>query len=58
MTGEDGRDSTTEEPQSERGPKGSRDEGGPPGSGPADRPFGDPHSGDVTGVDKPTTSAG
>jgi hypothetical protein len=30
----------SEEPQSERGPMGSRDKGGPPGAGPADRPAG------------------
>ncbi len=41
----------TEEPQAERGAPGSRDEGGPPGSGPAARPAGDPHSEDMgTGV--------
>ncbi len=28
----------SEEPQSERGLMGSRDKGGPPGAGPADRP--------------------
>lgn len=32
-----------EEPQEERGAPGSRDRGGPPASGPADRPAGDPH---------------
>lgn len=37
-----------EEPQSERGAKGSRDSGGPPGAGPTNRPGGDPHS--ATGV--------
>lgn len=40
-----------EEPQQERGEPGSRDEGGAPGSGPAARPAGDPHSEDIgTGV--------
>jgi len=43
-----------EEPQAERGAPGSRDEGGAPGSGPADRPAGDPHS-ESTGVDKQGT---
>jgi len=43
-----------EEPQEERGAPGSRDEGGPPGEGPADRPAGDPHSGS-TGVDPQDT---
>lgn len=40
-----------EEPQSERGPKGSRDSGGPPGAGPADRPAGTSDPSDSTGVD-------
>ncbi len=40
-----------EEPQSERGPVGSRDEGGPPGAGPADRPAGTSDADDSTGVD-------
>ncbi|MEN3357729.1 MAG: hypothetical protein V7637_1711 [Mycobacteriales bacterium] len=40
-----------EEPQSERGPVGSRDEGGPPGAGPADRPAGTSEADDSTGVD-------
>lgn len=52
----------TEEPQSERGEPGSRDEGGPPGAGPTDRPAGDPHD-ESTGVDEQgsesqTTEAG
>jgi len=44
-----------EEPQAERGEPGSRDEGGPPGAGPADRPAGDPHD-ESTGVDKQGTA--
>lgn len=44
-----------EESQGERGGPGSRDEGGPPGSGPANRPAGDPHSGDSTSVDPQET---
>jgi len=38
-----------EEPQAERGAPGSRDAGGPPGSGPADRPAGDSND-ESTGV--------
>ncbi|MEO6712475.1 MAG: hypothetical protein ABIM89_03485 [Mycobacteriales bacterium] len=45
-----------EEPQSERGAMGSRDEGGPPGSGPANRPAGDPHSDDDSSVDEQDTA--
>jgi hypothetical protein len=45
-----------EEPQEERGPMGSRDEGGPPGSGPTNRPAGDPHSDDDTSIDKQDTA--
>lgn len=46
-----------EEPQAERGERGSRDEGGPPGSGPAARPAGDPHSEDMgTGVNEQDTA--
>lgn len=41
----------TEEPQSERGPMGSRDKGGPPSAGPADRPAGTSDADDSTGVD-------
>jgi hypothetical protein len=41
----------TEEPQEERGAVGSRDQGGPPGSGPAQRPAGTSDAGDDTGVD-------
>lgn len=55
MTEQDQSPHLQEEPQAERGAPGSRDEGGPPGSGPADRPAGDPHSGDSTGVDKQDT---
>lgn len=43
------------EPQSERGAPGSRDVGGPPGTGPADRPAGDPHD-ESTGVDQQDTA--
>ncbi len=49
-------DSTTEEPQEERGAMGSRDEGGPPGSGPANRPAGTSDSDDDTGVDPQGTT--
>ncbi|HEY0560913.1 MAG: hypothetical protein JWM48_569 [Mycobacterium sp.] len=38
----------SEEPQEARGAPGSRDEGGPPGAGPADRPAGDPHEESTT----------
>lgn len=44
-----------EEPQSERGAPGSRDQGGPPDAGPTDRPAGDPHTADATGVDRQGT---
>lgn len=40
-----------EEPQSERGAPGSRDEGGPPGAGPTNRPAGTSDADDDTGVD-------
>ena len=43
-------DNTTEEPQEERGAVGSRDEGGPPGSGPVDRPAGTSDEDEDTGV--------
>jgi hypothetical protein len=46
-----------EEPQSERGPKGSRDAGAPPGEGTADRPAGDPHD-QSTGVSENETTTG
>ncbi len=46
-----------EEPQSERGAPGSRDEGNPPDAGPADRPSGDPHD-ESTGVDDKDTKHG
>lgn len=41
----------SEEPQSERGEMGSRDEGHPPGGGPADRPTGTSGAEDDTKVD-------
>ena len=46
------------EPQEERGAPGSRDEGGPPASGPADRPVGSFTSEDSTRVsqDRSTTA--
>lgn len=56
MTESDQSPHLQEEPQSERGAPGSRDEGGPPGAGPADRPAGDPH--ESTGVDKQGTKQG
>jgi hypothetical protein len=40
-----------EEPQDERGAPGSRGEGFPPGSGPADRPTGTSDAGDHSSVD-------
>ncbi len=40
-----------EEPQAERGEPGSRDEGYPPGEGPADRPTGTSDADDDTNVD-------
>jgi hypothetical protein len=46
-----------EEPQEERGAPGSRDEGSPLSEGgPANRPAGDPHEGDSTGVDEQDTA--
>lgn len=44
-----------EEPQSERGAPGSRDEGGPPGAGPVDRPEGTSGAESDTGVDSQGT---
>ncbi len=40
-----------EEPQAERGEPGSRDEGYPPGEGPADRPAGSSDEDSDTSVD-------
>jgi len=56
MTERDESPHLQEEPQCERGEKGSRDEGGPPGAGPADRPAGDPHSGDATSINEQGTA--
>jgi len=43
-----------EEPQEERGPKGSRDTGSDePGGGPVDRPAGTADPEDATGIDPP-----
>jgi hypothetical protein len=51
MSDDEARDNTTEEPQEERGPVGSRDKGEPgPGGGPADRPAEDSEAEDETGV--------
>jgi hypothetical protein len=47
-------DTPPAEPQSERGAPGSRDEGGPPGSGPADRPAGQTE--ESTSVNKQDTA--
>ncbi|MDQ1682834.1 MAG: hypothetical protein QOG52_1738 [Frankiaceae bacterium] len=44
-----------EEPQSERGPKGSRDKGGGPGAADGERPAGDPHSDDRTTINQEGT---
>jgi len=57
MTESDQSPHLQEEPQAERGEPGSRDEGGPPGSGPAARPAGDPHD-ESTGVDEQDTAQG
>jgi hypothetical protein len=46
-----------EEPQSARGAPGSRDKGGPPGSGPVDRPSG-PEPDASTGIDEQETVTG
>lgn len=54
MTHSDPSPHLREEPQSERGAPGSRDEGGPPGGGATERPAGDPHEAS-TGVDPPGT---
>jgi hypothetical protein len=54
MTDKDENPQLQEEPQEERGAPGSRDKGGPPGSGPADRPAGDPHD-ESTGVHRQDT---
>jgi len=56
MTEKDESPHLQEEPQAERGAPGSRDAGGPPGAGPTDRPAGDPHKHDSTGVDENETS--
>jgi hypothetical protein len=50
MTESDHSSHLSEEPRPERGAPGSRDKGGPPDSGPAGRPAGDPHT-KATGVD-------
>jgi len=55
MTESDQSPHLQEEPQSERGAPGSRDEGGPPGAGKVDRPAGDPHAGDSTSVNDTST---
>jgi hypothetical protein len=47
-----------EEPQSERGPMGSRDKGGPPGAGPADRPAGTSDADDSTSIDPQESQEG
>jgi hypothetical protein len=51
MAGTEGGAGLQEEPQQERGATGSRDEGFPPGQGPADRPVGTSDAGDSTSVD-------
>ncbi len=48
MTESDPSPHLSAEPQSERGAPGSRDEGGPLET--EERPAGDPHSQDITGV--------
>jgi hypothetical protein len=48
----------SEEPQGERGAPGSRDEGFPPGEGPANRPVGTSDAGDSTKVDPQDPQAG
>ncbi len=47
---DDGGAGLQEEPQSERGEPGSRDEGFPPGEGPANRPVGTSDADDHTAV--------
>ena len=52
MSDTSGEEGLHEEPQSERGPMGSRDEGSDePGGGPADRPAGQADDNDDTGID-------
>lgn len=51
MTEQDESPHLQEEPQSERGAPGSRDEGGPPGSGPVDRPADTSEADSDSGVD-------
>ena len=53
MTESDPSPHLSQEPQSERGAPGSRDEGPPPGADDSERPAGDPHTEDTTGVDPP-----
>lgn len=48
----------SEEPQEERGAPGSRDEGFPPGEGPADRPTGTSDAEDSTSVDPQESQTG
>lgn len=47
-----------EEPQEERGAMGSRDEGFPPGEGPANRPVGTSDADDHTKVDPQEAQGG
>lgn len=52
MSDTSGEEGLQEEPQSERGPMGSRDEGSDePGGGPVDRPAGEADDNDDTGID-------
>lgn len=48
----------SEEPQEERGAPGSRDEGFPPGEGPADRPVGTSDAEDHTSIDPQESQSG
>ncbi|HVM26516.1 MAG TPA: hypothetical protein VM433_02465 [Mycobacteriales bacterium] len=55
MTERDQSPHLQEEPQEERGAPGSRDEGGPPGAGPSDRPAGTSDERSDTGVESQGT---
>ncbi len=59
-SGEGGGESVldSEEPQEERGAPGSRDEGFPPGEGPANRPVGASDADDHTSVDPQDSRTG
>lgn len=58
MSETEGGSGLQEEPQGERGEPGSRDEGFPPGEGPADRPTGTSDADDQTSVDPQEPGSG